>query len=71
MHITNRPIGTPRMQIPSAKSWEEQKFRLKVRFPKLTDEDLNFEPKQQAEMFLRLEFKLALTRQEIQAIAGS
>lgn len=67
----NRPIGTPRIKIPSAKSWEEQKARLKVRFPKLTDEDLNFEAKQQAEMFLRLEFKLALTRQEIQAIAGS
>ena len=63
-------MGTPRIKIPSAKSWEEQKARLKARFPKLTEADLNFEPKQQVEMFLRLEFKLALTRQEIQAIAG-
>lgn len=52
----------------TVKSWDAQKAKLKARFPKLTDEDLYFDLGQKAEMFRKLEFKLALTAAEIQDI---
>jgi hypothetical protein len=49
-------------------NWEVQKGKLRTRFPKLTDEDLNFDESQKAEMFSKLEIKLALTSEELQVI---
>lgn len=49
-------------------NWEAQKAKLKLRFPKLTDEDLNFDEIHKTEMFHHLEPKLALTASELQLI---
>ena len=48
--------------------WKAQKAKLKLTFPKLTDEDLNFDETQKAEMLKHLEPKLAMTPAELTAI---
>ena len=48
--------------------WQSQKAKLKFTFPKLTDEDLNFDETQKAEMLKHLEPKLAMTPAELTAI---
>jgi hypothetical protein len=48
--------------------WNAQKAKLKLTFPKLTDEDLNFDETQKAEMLKHLEPKLAMTPAELTAI---
>ena len=48
--------------------WQAQKAKLKLTFPKLTDEDLNFDETQKAEMLKHLEPKLAMTPAELTAI---
>jgi hypothetical protein len=49
-------------------NWEAQKAKLKMRFPKLTDKDLNFDETHKVEMFNHLEPKLALTASELKLI---
>lgn len=51
--------------------WEVQKAKLKIKFPKLSDQDLNFDEINKAEMFRRLEVKLALTAKELQGIMNT
>lgn len=46
-------------------NWEAQKAKLKARFPKLTDEDLNFEENGKDEMLKKLETKLAIPANEL------
>ena len=48
--------------------WQAQKAKLKLTFPKLTDEDLNFDETQKQEMLKHLEPKLAMTSAELTAI---
>ena len=48
--------------------WKSQKAKLKLTFPKLTDEDLNFDETQKGEMLKHLEPKLAMTPAELTAI---
>ena len=48
--------------------WIAQKAKLRVKFPKLTDADLNFEESRKREMLSSLEIKLAMTSQELQVI---
>ena len=48
--------------------WQAQKAKLKLTFPKLTDEDLNFDETQKTEMLKHLEPKLAMTAAEVTAI---
>jgi hypothetical protein len=48
--------------------WQAQKAKLKLTFPKLTDEDLNFDETHKAEMLKHLEPKLAMTPAELTAI---
>ena len=48
--------------------WKAQKAKLKLTFPKLTDEDLNFDETQKQEMLNHLEPKLAMTSAELTAI---
>lgn len=48
--------------------WQAQKAKLKLTFPKLTDEDLNFDETQKREMLTHLEPKLAMTAAELTAI---
>lgn len=52
-------------------SWEAQKAKLKLTFPKLTQEDLNFDETQKTEMLTKLELKLAMSSQEIRFIIES
>ena len=49
-------------------NWEVQKAKLKVMFPRLKEDDLNFEETNKREMISKLEFKLAMTAQELQDI---
>ena len=44
---------------------------LKMKFPKLSDQDLNFDEINKAEMFRQLEVKLALTAKELQGIMNT
>ena len=48
--------------------WQTQKAKLKLTFPKLTEEDLNFDETQKEEMLKRLEHKLAMTAAELSVI---
>jgi hypothetical protein len=50
-------------------NWVEQKAKLRAKFPKLTDEDVNFEESGKAEMLTKLEVKLAIPASELQIIA--
>lgn len=50
------------------KNWETQKAALKARFPKLADEDLNFEESDRQEMLTNLESKLAVPVKELETI---
>ena len=52
----------------SKSTWENKKAKLKTRFPKLTEADLNFDETQKNEMFGKLEFKLGITSKELQVI---
>ena len=49
-------------------NWAVQKAKLKTRFPKLTDDDLNFSEALKNEMFNKLELKLGITSKELQVI---
>jgi hypothetical protein len=48
--------------------WIAQKAKLRVKFPKLTDADLNYDESRKREMLNSLEIKLAMTSQELQVI---
>ena len=48
--------------------WEIQKSKLKIQFSKLTDTDLNFDETRKNEMLSSLEFKLGMTKEELQVI---
>lgn len=60
-------MATNAVKSPKA-NWEAQKAKLKSKFPKLTDEDLNFDETRKDEMLNRLEPKLAITTQELKLI---
>ena len=49
-------------------SWEAQKAKLKAQFPKLTDDDLNFDETRKNEMLSKLEIKLSITAEELQVL---
>jgi hypothetical protein len=49
-------------------SWDNQKSRLKARFPNLTDTDLNFDESQKGVMLSRLQVKTRRTAKELQTI---
>lgn len=50
------------------KNWKETKEKLKIKFVKLTDNDLLFETSDQTEMMDKLQKKLGLSKEEIQKI---
>ena len=47
-------------------NWDLKKAKLKARFPKLTEVDLDFDETQMKEMLAKLEFKLAIPSNELQ-----
>jgi hypothetical protein len=50
------------------KNWEAQKAKLKLKFPKLTDADLNFDETKKNEMLSKLQVKVGRTTKELQVI---
>lgn len=61
--ITQNP--TP----PKMLTWKQQKDNLKVRFPALTKDDLNFDEKRKYEMLNKLQLKLGMTPNQLEVIA--
>jgi hypothetical protein len=55
----------------ATKNWEAQKAKLKLKFPKLTDADLNFDETKKNEMLSKLQVKLGRTVKELQVIIGT
>jgi hypothetical protein len=49
-------------------NWEAQKAKLKLRFPKLTDADLNFDESNKNEMLNKLQGIVGMTAKELQVI---
>lgn len=49
-------------------NWNEQKVKLKQKFPTLTDSDLQFTDGKTDEMFTKLQTKLGKTREELNVI---
>jgi hypothetical protein len=62
-------IKTPPMAPGNSGSrWEDQKSKLKLSFPKLTDADLNFDESEKFEMLTQLQSKVGRTVQELKVI---
>jgi hypothetical protein len=51
-----------------SKRWEAQKAKLKSRFPKITDADLNFDERFKDIMLNKLQGIVGRTKKELQAI---
>ena len=49
-------------------NWEEQKAKLKLAFPKITDADLNFDERYKDDMLIRLQGIVGRTKKELQVI---
>lgn len=49
-------------------NWEGQKDKLKLKFPKLTDADLDFDESKKFEMLTQLQAKVGRTTKELQVI---
>ena len=50
------------------RSWEDQKEKLKLSFPKLTDADLNFDERFKDVMLTKLQVIVGRTKKELQVI---
>ncbi|MBK5210275.1 MAG: general stress protein CsbD [Flavobacteriaceae bacterium] len=53
------------------RNWRETKEKLKIKFKKLTDDDLLFVEGKQPEMINRLQVKLGISREEINKIIAN
>lgn len=53
------------------KNWHDTKEKLKIKFVKLTDNDLKFAQGKQTEMLGRLQVKLNLSKEEISKIISN
>lgn len=56
---------------PEIRNWNEQKSKLKSKFPFLNYSDLQFEESKNDEMLSRLQLKLGKTREELVAIIAA
>lgn len=59
------------VQAPVLENWNEQKDKLKVQFPTLTDEDLQYEEGKRDEMLTRIQVKLGKTNEEMDLIISA
>ena len=50
---------------PNIINWDQHKDKLKVKYPKLTENDLDFKEGKMDEMLGRLQIKLGKTRKEL------
>ena len=53
---------------PVKGSWNEQKSKLKTKFPTLTDADLRYEDGKKDEMLTKVQTKLGKTKEELQTV---
>lgn len=51
--------------------WNERKEKLKVKYPIITDEDLNFHNNKEKEMIEKLSYKLGKTQEELHVIINT
>jgi len=51
--------------------WNERKGKLKMKYPIITDEDLNFYRNKEKEMIERLSYKLGKTQDELRTIINT
>lgn len=51
--------------------WNERKVKLKVKYPIITDADLNFHMNKEKEMIERLSYKLGKTQDELRTIINT
>lgn len=51
-------------------NWTEQKGKLKAKFPKLTDADLQFEQGKKEDMLKKVQTKLGVTKEELSKVIG-
>ena len=56
---------------PVTGNWNEQKVKLKAKFPNLSDEDLKYEEGQRDEMLKDLQAKLGKSKEELAAIISA
>ena len=49
-------------------NWETQKAKLRLRFPKLTEADLNFDESNKRDMLNKLQGIVGMTAKELQVI---
>ena len=52
------------------KTWEAQKEKLRLTFPKITDADLNFDERFKDAMLIKLQGIVGRTKKELQVIIG-
>ncbi len=65
--MTNLPV-TPAPVKEIVENWNEQKAKLKAKFPVLTDADLLFEEGKKDEMLKKISVKLGKTKEELAAL---
>ena len=56
---------------PLIGNWDEQKVKLKAKFPNLRDEDLEYEEGQREEMLKNLQVRLGKSKEELAAIISA
>jgi uncharacterized protein YjbJ (UPF0337 family) len=56
---------------PLAANWNEQKGKLKTKFPILTDADVSYAEGKKDDMMTRLQMKLGKTKEELAAIIAA
>ena len=56
---------------PVKGNWDEQKGKLKAKFPTLTDADLHYEEGKKDVMFSNVQTKLGKTKEELQTIIAA
>ena len=59
------------VKAPVLENWNKQKDKLKVQFPTLTDEDLQYDEDKRDEMLTRVRVKLGKTNEEMDLIISA
>jgi hypothetical protein len=67
-YLNKRNMLAPKEAAAVKSRWEAQKAKLKAKFEKLTDADLNFDASQKNEMLTKLQLKTGRTVKELQVV---
>jgi hypothetical protein len=58
-------MANPKVKTKTAISWDNQARKLRLKYEKLTDQDLYFEKGKMEEMLKRVQAKIGMTRHEL------